>query len=137
MKMNKAIIIIDDDITIIESVKFQVKETFGNDFEYETAQSGEEGLELIKELADEGYDVVVTISDWLMPGMNGDEFLIQLHKIMPDTLKIMLTGHATESAINRAFKQANLYKVIGKPWAESELIDAIKDGLKGKSPGTN
>lgn len=127
--MKKAILIIDDDRAILDSVKFQVQQTFGNEFLYEIAESGEEGIEVAQDLAAEGYEILVTISDWLMPGMNGDEFLIQLHKIMPDSLKIMLTGHAEREAIDRAYKEANLYKVIQKPWSEEELIDTIQKGL--------
>ena len=123
------ILIIDDDIAILESVKFQVRDTFGEDYICEIAQSGEEGLEITKELADEGIEIIVTISDWLMPGMKGDEFLIQLHKRVPNALKIMLTGHANDSAIERAYKQANLYKVIRKPWSHTELLEVIKKGL--------
>jgi DNA-binding NtrC family response regulator len=127
--MKKAILIIDDDLAILESVKFQVQETFGNEFLYEMAESGEEGLEVVEELAREGYQILVTISDWKMDGMNGDEFLIELHKIIPNSLKIMLTGHASKEAIDRAYKKANLYKVIQKPWSEETLIKTIKDGL--------
>lgn len=128
--MKKAVLIIDDDISILESVKFQIKDSFGDEFVYEVAQSGEEGLDIAHELAEEGIEVMITISDWLMPGMNGDEFLIKLHTIMPRGLKIMLTGHATEEAIENAVKRANLYKVIRKPWSEEELIQAIKRGLE-------
>ena len=78
----------------------------------------------------EGLDMLIAISDWLMPGMKGDDFLIELHQRFPHCVKIMVTGQADQQAIDRAYKEANLHKVIYKPWVKEELIDAIKSGVK-------
>jgi FixJ family two-component response regulator len=71
----------------------------------------------------------VIISDWLMPGIKGDELLIRIHKEYPNVIKIMLTGQADEVAIDRAKKQANLHCCLSKPWLESDLLETIKSGL--------
>jgi hypothetical protein len=42
----------------------------------------------------------------------------------------MLTGQAEKSAIERAEKEANLFKCLNKPWDEQDLIDTIIEGLK-------
>ena len=60
-----------------------------------------------------------------MPGMKGDELLINIHHKFPEVIKIMLSGQADQDAIERAFTQANLYKCIKKPWSEDELVSAI------------
>jgi DNA-binding NtrC family response regulator len=130
MKVSKVILIIDDDLSVIEALKNQLFKVFGSEFSYEFASSGEEGLEIIDELLSEGVNILVTISDWLMPGMKGDEFLVRLHQIAPETIKIMLTGHASQESIQRAYKEANLFKALNKPWNETELIDTIKNSLK-------
>ena len=107
----------------------QIYNVFGSTFVYEIASSGEEGLDIVKEIFDE-IDILVTLSDWHMPGMKGDDFLIQLHKIYPDAVKIMVTGQATHDAIQRAYREANLFAVIHKPWTEEELINAIRRNLE-------
>jgi DNA-binding NtrC family response regulator len=129
MKLKKYVLIIDDDLNVARSLKSQIYNVFGSTFSYEIATSGEEGLDLVNEILEE-IDILVTLSDWLMPGMKGDDFLIQLHKIVPDAVKIMVTGHATPDAIQRAYREANLYKVIHKPWTEEELIEAIRRNLE-------
>ncbi|MEM6735526.1 MAG: response regulator [Bacteroidota bacterium] len=134
MAENKVILILDDEPAILDSVKYQVQKKFGFEFEYELATNGQEGLEIVDELLKEGLDMLVTISDWLMPGMNGDEFLIELHKRIPNCVKIMLTGQADSKSIEKAYKQANLYKVIYKPWSSDLMLKTIEEGIKKHYP---
>jgi signal transduction histidine kinase len=49
-----------------------------NRYFYELAESVEEAWEVIEELYEEGIRIIIVISDWLMPGIKGDEFLIQI-----------------------------------------------------------
>lgn len=125
-----AIICVDDENIILDSLKEQLEKYFGNDYIYETAENGEEGLELIEELLEDEIKILIIVTDWLMPGINGDKFLIKVHQKYPSIVKIMLTGQANEEAINNAKKNADLFAVINKPWAEDELFEIIKSGLK-------
>lgn len=123
--MKPIIVCVDDEKVILDSLKTQLKSAFGDLYSYEMAESAVDALELIEELSDDGYSIVVIVSDWLMPGMKGDELLINIHHKFPEVIKIMLSGQADEDAIERAFTQANLYKCIKKPWSEDELVGGI------------
>jgi CheY-like chemotaxis protein len=125
----KTILCVDDEKTVLISIKEQLKKRLGDDFIIETAESGDEALEILEELVDEETEVLIIVSDWLMPGMKGDEFLIEVHKRYPKIVKVMLTGQADPMAINRAKSQANLFQLLSKPWNEEELINTIKSGL--------
>ena len=128
--MSKAVILcVDDEAVILNSLKIQFKKAFGDKYSYEMAESADEAMEVIEEFQTDGVDVIVIVSDWLMPGIRGDEFLIQIHQTFPRIIKIMLTGQADEAAITRALQQANLHRCIRKPWQADELIEAIKSGL--------
>jgi DNA-binding NtrC family response regulator len=128
--MDKNVILcVDDEKMILDSLKAQLKERYGNSFSYETAENATEALEVIDELMVDNIKIVIIVSDWLMPGIKGDEFLIQVHKKFPGIVKIMLTGQADSEAIERSKKEANLFKCIAKPWTEAELIDTINSGL--------
>jgi CheY-like chemotaxis protein len=65
-----------------------------------------------------------------MPGIKGDEFLIQIHQRFPQLITVMLTGQADEEAIERAKKQANLHACLHKPWTEQELTQIITSALE-------
>lgn len=128
--MRKNIIIcVDDEKIILNSIKAQLKEKYGNSFLYETAESASEALEIIEELMIDLNTNLIVISDWLMPVVKGDEFLIIVHKKYPHSLKIMLTGQADQSSIEKTKREANLFKCIRKPWMETELFSCIDSGL--------
>ena len=124
-----AIICVDDEVVILDSLKKQLKRKFGDRFIYEVAESAEEAWELIEELNEDGIEVIVIVSDWLMPGTKGDEFLVQIHERFPRVVKVMLTGQADEAAIERAKEEANLHACLYKPWTEEELTQIITTAI--------
>jgi CheY-like chemotaxis protein len=130
MMSNKAILCVDDERIVLLSLRDQITKHFGDRYRYEVAESADEAWEVIEEIYLEGVRLLCIVSDWLMPGTRGDEFLIQVHEQFPDIVTVMLTGHADEAAIARARQKANLYACITKPWNEKNLIEVIKSGLE-------
>ena len=106
------IICVDDESSVLESLKIQLRNAFANSYSYEMAESADEALELIAELQQHQSVVLVIVSDWLMPGIKGDELLIKIHQQFPHTVKVMLTGQANEEAIQRAINEADLYACL-------------------------
>ncbi|MCX6307796.1 MAG: hybrid sensor histidine kinase/response regulator, partial [Bacteroidia bacterium] len=92
--------------------------------------TGEVALEIYDELVQNGYEVPVVISDYLMPNMRGDEFLIKIHEKNPNILKILLTGHANIEGITNAINNANLYRFIPKPWDRDDLILTVREAIR-------
>ena len=128
--MTKPVILcVDDEKFILQTLKRQLKAAFGDAYYYEVAQDADEALELIIELTEAALIVIIIVSDWLMPGMRGDEFLIRVHQQFPNIIKILMTGQGDEAAIERAYIEANLYCCLHKPWSKEELIETIKSGL--------
>lgn len=124
-----AILCVDDEIVILDSLKEQLKRQFGDRFIYEVAESADEAWEVIEELHEDNIKVIAIVSDWLMPGTKGDEFLIQIHQRFPSLVTVMLTGQADEVAIQRAKEQANLHACLYKPWTEQELTQIITSAI--------
>jgi PAS domain S-box-containing protein len=127
---NLGILCIDDQEVVLESLSEQLKRYLGDEYNIETAQSGGEALELIEELREEGIEIAVIIADQIMPGMKGDELLVEMHAKYPNTLKIMLTGQASAESVGRAINAANLYRYIPKPWEENDLLLTVKEALR-------
>ncbi len=129
--MNRlAIICVDDEQTILDSLKTELKQTFSNQYLIETAESGEEALELIEELLEDHYEVPLVISDYMMPNLKGDEFLKRIHTLSPKTRKVMLTGQADIEAVGNAINYAKLYRYIHKPWNTEDLTLTISEAVK-------
>jgi YesN/AraC family two-component response regulator len=127
IKKNKAILCVDDDPMILMSLKLQLTQSFDGQFIVETAESGEEALEIIEFLGERSIDTLLIITDWLMPKMKGDELLIKVKALFPTVKQIMLSGQAENSAVENAFKNSNLKYFISKPWSKQDLIDKINE----------
>lgn len=123
------IVCVDDEKIILNSLRDQLKANFSGKFDFEFADSGAEALDLIEELQADNVPVGAVVSDWLMPGMKGDELLVRIHQQYPKIVTIMLTGQADEDAIQRAKNDAKLYSLIRKPWREQDLVNTLKSGL--------
>ncbi|MBU0489942.1 MAG: response regulator [Bacteroidetes bacterium] len=125
----KYIVCVDDEKIVLDSLKAQLKQKFGVGYSYEAAECADEAIEIIEEIMEDNEDILLIVSDWLMPGMKGDEFLISVHKKYPRIKMIMLTGQADEIAVKRAYEQAALLKCIHKPWSAEDLYETIKSSL--------
>ena len=123
------ILCVDDEKMILESLREQIVERFGDEFEVEIGEGGEEGLEITEEVAEDGDNLALVISDQLMPGMKGDEFLVHVHKEFPETLKILLTGQADLESVGKAINHARIYRYVVKPWQEEDLMLTVEKAL--------
>jgi len=85
-------------------------------------------IEALEFLKDNVPDLV--ISDFLMPEMNGLEFLSEVKKLYPEVSKILLTGYADKENAIRAINEVGLYRYIEKPWNNEDLIINIKNGIE-------
>lgn len=125
----KAIVLIDDDKTVLDSLRMQVEAGFGEQFICEPVQLVEEAWEVIDEFMTDGQGVSLIISDWMMGPDRGDEFLVAVHEKYPTIDLVMLSGYADEESIERAEKLANLKAFIRKPWEEEELLTTLNSIL--------
>ena len=95
------------------------------DHEYEItlANSGEEALEILKNSPDIG----LIVSDQRMPGLSGVDFLEKAKDLLPDSIRILLTGYADINAIADAINRGGAYRYITKPWDDDDLVQVIQD----------
>ncbi|MEA1917845.1 MAG: diguanylate cyclase [Campylobacterota bacterium] len=128
--MSRAILCVDDEQIVLSALKSQLNTFFGDEIDIELAQSGEDGLEIIEELLEDDITIELIISDFLMPSMKGDEFLIKAHKLVPHTKKMLLTGQANLDGVAKIVNSGALYRYISKPWEKTDLIVTAKEALK-------
>lgn len=117
------VLLVDDEENILRALQRLLMD---EDYEVETATSGEAGLDKLRTLENVG----LIVSDQRMPGMNGADFLGRSQEIAPFAQRILLTGYsdinATIDAINKG--GASLY--ISKPWDDAELVAAIRAAIE-------
>jgi signal transduction histidine kinase/FixJ family two-component response regulator len=129
--MSKPVIIcVDDEKVILESLEMQLGEYLKSSCIVEVADSGKDAILLVDELLEEGQDIAVVISDYLMPGMTGDELLKELSLKLPLATMILLTGHAEMHVITEILNSGRLDRFLTKPWNHQEFVAVIRSGLE-------
>ena len=120
---NGKIVVVDDDETLISTLK-----TLFYMEEFSNAEFFTDPKLALCYLKDNVPDLV--ISDFMMPVMNGLEFLSEVNKLYPEVSKILLTGYADKENAIRAINEVGLYKYITKPWENDDLILNVKNGIE-------
>jgi DNA-binding NtrC family response regulator len=117
------VFIVDDE----EMVTTSISTLFMLETDYNTLTFNSPS-EALKALQDEEVDLV--ISDYLMPGeMNGVDFLLELKKLQPEAIRILLTAYADKENAIRAINEVQLYQYVEKPWDNDALLLLVRNGL--------
>ena len=117
------IVVVDDERIVTSAFKTLLKVEGFSDAHF--FNSPKDALTFLK---DNQPDLV--ISDFLMPEMNGLEFLSEVKKLYPEVSKILLTGYADKENAIKAINEIGLYRYIEKPWNNDDLIINIKNGIE-------
>lgn len=126
MGQQYSILLVDDDAFILEVLRIQLERILPDNIIIERASSGFEGLELVKELCSSSdQPLALIISDYLMPGLLGSDFLIQAHDICPRSKKMMLTGQAEVDNVLKVLHHMELFRYVGKPWEPEFLNQSV------------
>ncbi len=119
--MSERILFVDDEPNVLSAYRRALRKRF----QFDTAQSGEEGLGAIESNAP--YAVVV--SDLKMPGMTGIELLSCIRERFPDTVRVMVTGFADLQAAVSAVNEGNIFRFLTKPVEQDVLVGALEASL--------
>ncbi len=115
------VLIVDDEPRILEAFRRHLMD----DFEVLTAKSAEQGLEIV----DANQDIAVILADYKMPGKDGVSFLAETRKILPDSMRVIITGYADVDNALQAVNEGQVYKFLTKPLAIERLTRVIKEGI--------
>lgn len=126
---NRIVLCVDDEESVLNSLEMDLSST-EMDFAVELAMNGNEALELINELTEEGHELAVVVSDFIMPEMKGDALLINIHEQFPAVVNILLTGQSQIEGVTNAINKASLYRYIEKPWQKEDLRLTVGSALQ-------
>lgn len=124
------VLCVDDDATVLNALRTLLCKHLGSGYVVEVAESGDEALEIQEELHQQGHELCVIISDFIMPGMHGDELLVRMHRLSPNTIKILLTGQSEMAGVKRAINDANLYRFLEKPFDNDDIVLTVRTAIR-------
>ncbi|WP_417608268.1 response regulator [Owenweeksia hongkongensis] len=115
------VLYVDDEVHNLQSFKA----TFRRTFDVFIAESGAEGLKVFQE-----NEIDIILTDQRMPGMTGIELLVEVRKINPEPMRILLTGYSDINAVIDAINKGQVYRYLNKPWQEEELKLTIESAFE-------
>src|SRR5215470_523062 len=114
------ILVVDDEPANLELLVRMLRRKY----EVVTAASGREGLEQLRR-----DRFAAILSDQRMPNMTGTEFLAEASRLVPETVRMILTGYAPEKESMDAINQAHVMTFLTKPVAPETVERAIADAV--------
>jgi two-component system, probable response regulator PhcQ len=118
------LLLVDDEPNLTSAL---VRSLDRSQFEIFTADSAQKGLMILA-----GNEIDVVVSDERMPGMTGSQFLSEVRKKWPNTIRMILSGQADLEAAVRAINEGEVYRFLLKPCHPKELQMTILQGLQQK-----
>ncbi len=122
VQKKEKILIVDDDVNMLAAYKRKL----GFSYKIDVAQNGVLGLQVLERKG----PFPVVISDFRMPKMDGLAFLAKIKTLSPNTVRIMLTGHADLNTAIAAVNEGNVFKLLIKPCSPDDLKKTIEQAIR-------
>jgi thioredoxin reductase (NADPH) len=122
---------VDDEPAVLAAVSRDLRRGFGQRYRILRAGSGEEGIELLRQVRARGEQVAMLVADQRMPGLSGTDYLVQAREVVPDAKRVLLTAYADTEAAIQAINEVALDYYLLKPWdpPEEQLFPVLEDLL--------
>src|SRR5947207_7820447 len=132
-----AIVVVDDEPVVLAAVARDLRRGFGERYRIVRAGSGEEALDVLRELLRRGEQVALLVADQRMPGLSGTDYLVRAREIVPTAKRVLLTAYADTEAAIHAINEVSLDYYLLKPWdpPEEELFPVVEDLLTSWDAG--
>jgi response regulator RpfG family c-di-GMP phosphodiesterase len=111
------ILCVDDEKNVLDGLSRTLRALYT----VETALGGEQGIEALRTKG----PFIAVVSDLRMPGISGVEFLSRARLISPDTIRVLLTGHADMEAAIAAVNDGNIFRFLTKPCSTEALARSL------------
>ena len=111
-------LIVDDD----ENMLMGLYRAFRRKYDIQTAASGRMALAIMRQ--DRPFDIV--LCDWLMPGMDGIEFLERARHLSPFSIRLMLSGHQGDPMLEAPEIARFFHGFIRKPCSPADIWRVIE-----------
>ena len=115
--MNRKLLFVDDDSAVLQGLQRMLR-VMRNEWDMSFAESGQQALKIMKK-----FPVDMVVTDMRMPGMDGAQLLQEVKSDFPDTIRIILSGQADETAFMRS--AVSMHQFLTKPCNLQSLKSAV------------
>jgi len=115
------VVVVDDDLTILELLRYQITDAVGHSCDVELATSGGEVDDLLKSLKDQSRLVQVLVTDYFLDDCTGIDIIQRVLKEYPDCSTVLLTGQHQPDVERISTSDVTPDRYFSKPWNSFEL----------------
>ena len=112
------VLFVDDDERILNALRT----LFRADYDVAIAGNADEAMALLR-----AGNVPIVVSDQRMPGKTGVEFLREVRKAFPRTVRLLLTGYSDLAAMVGSINEGEVFRFVKKPWDNEEIRATLAD----------
>lgn len=111
------VLCVDDDANVLDALSLHLQRRY----RVEKAASGTDGLEVLQR----ELQIAVIVSDMQMPGLDGAAFLARARALVPDAVRLLLTGQADVTSAIAAVNDGQIFRFLTKPCSPQALVAAV------------
>ena len=111
-----------DNLNVLRSI-------LGHRYNILQATDGQEALNLVQNLPDP-KKLTLVVTDQRMPRLTGVQLCEQLCEILPDTIRIIVTGYIDIDAIVDSVNRAQIYKFVIKPFDRHDFELTVQNAIE-------
>jgi CheY-like chemotaxis protein len=116
------ILCVDDEPQVLTGLSLHLR----NHYEVLTATSGAQGISVLRSRR----DVMAIMSDMRMPVMDGASFLGQARTLLPDAVRLLLTGNADVESAIAAVNNGQIFRFLVKPCPPETVIASLQSACE-------
>ena len=136
---NPVILTVDDEPQVLNAIERDLRRKYGRDYRIIKAGSGEEALNVAKQLKQRGDPLALFLADQRMPNVSGTEFLDKAREFYPEARKVLLTAYADTEAAISSINEIGLDYYMMKPWDPPDqnmypILDELLDDWQATVP---
>ena len=122
-EIRSRVLLLDDEEMVTRNLELLLKMEQG--FETVAFNRPEAALDYLQ-----GEAVDVMLVDFIMPDMNGLDFLARAKELRPGSTRVLLTGYADKESAVRAINEVGLYQYLEKPWDNDLLLVTLRNAAE-------
>lgn len=124
------VLCVDDNPEVLQALRRELRMGLEQSARVEVAADAAQALARLEALAPQPGEAIVIVSDWLMPGMRGEDLIDAITARWGPLGTIVLSGHISAEATARLRQMPQVEDIMAKPWTSDALLAMVRRMLE-------
>lgn len=121
MAERPVVVVVDDEVESLDVINGILED----DYQVICCNSGEEAIKALDE-----HPTAVVLCDQRMPHLTGDEVVVRLKVLYPETIRILVSAYTDVPAVVRALNEGGIFGFVEKPFDATHLLETVARAIE-------